>query len=228
MMVNLGEKSNLDVIHERIPLHGKTVADIGCGSLGFTREISSHCQQVFAIDPSPEVAEQIRRQDDLGNIEFHHAGAEQIPLADSSVDGIFFCHSLHHISAQLYPRAFAEVQRVLRARGFLYVIEPTDFPLNEVMSLFHDERQAKADAQTALRDLALPQFSQSDEFTYSSFRKYDSFDHFAKKFINKHCIPGDDSSQTQIQAAKNLFEQYGAPDYRFKIAKRVMHLSEKT
>ena len=58
MMVNLGEKSNLDVIHERIPLHGKTVADIGCGSLGFTREISSHCQQVFAIDPSPEVAEQ--------------------------------------------------------------------------------------------------------------------------------------------------------------------------
>lgn len=227
MINNLGEKLNLEVILDRIDLGEKTVADIGCGNLSFTRQIAPHCKHVIAIDPDPVQAEKIRSATDLGNIEFHQAGAEKLPLPDNSVDGVFFAYSLHHVPTELYPQTFTELDRLTRPGGFLYVIEPTDSPLNEVMKLFHDESEVRAAAQQALHELAMPNFAKKAEFTYHGFRQYKSFDDFAETFVAKsfnHLYTEEDVRDPKVQ---QLFEENGAPEYRFTVPKIVMHLSEK-
>lgn len=48
-------------------------------------------------------------------------------------------------------QALAEAARVLRPGGHLYVSEPVYAgPLNDVIGLFHDEREVRAAAQAAL------------------------------------------------------------------------------
>ena len=55
--------------------------------------------------------------------------------------------SLHHVPLDLLDQALAEVHRVLRPQGLLYVSEPVFAgALNEVMRLFHDEEIVRAAA----------------------------------------------------------------------------------
>ena len=86
--------------------------------------------------------------------------AESLPVADGSVDGVFFFRSLHHVPVEHMDTALAEAMRVLKpGTGFLCVIEPavtgTYF---KVMRPFHDETLVRAHAQAALGRLATTMF----------------------------------------------------------------------
>ncbi len=219
---DLGCASNAEVIAQFMDLNGKRVIDVGCGGLAFTREIAKLGAQVLAIDPDVAQAEINDSQDIPENIEFQLAGAEKLPVQDSSVDGVFFSYSLHHVPAALYPDAFAEVARVLRPDGFLYVIEPTGCKLNDVMRLFHDEEAERAAAQEALVRLAAPSFCSCDIVTYHSYRCFDSFEHFVKEFSNRTFNSGYTVADVERQEVRELFERNGAPDFRF-VAPKIVH-----
>jgi SAM-dependent methyltransferase len=63
--------------------------------------------------------------------------------------------SLHHVPIPLMDRALAEVARVLRPGGHLYVSEPVyEGPFNDIVRLFNDEAVVRAAAQRAV-DAAL-------------------------------------------------------------------------
>ena len=218
---DVGIATNIEVMQRLVELRGKTVLDIGCGALTFSTQLAEQGAMVIGIDPDPIQAEKNRSIPPIDNVRFVEANAEQLPVDDESMDGVTFCHSLHHIPMQRYPRVFREVIRVLRNEGFLYVIEPIDCPLNQVIKLFHDEDQARADAQFALSSLAKPRFLECDEVVSHSTREFESFDDFARFFSDKSFNTGYTEAQVRTDLVRQAFEHHGAPDYQFDAPKRI-------
>ena len=158
------------------------------------------------------------------NVEFMEAGADELPARSGTVDGVFFSYSLHHIPKELYPRVFDEALRVLKPNGFLYVIEPIDRPLNEVMKLFHNEDSSRAAAWQALEQFAIPAFHSAQAVTYHNERQFESFDEFAEHFSSRSFNTIYSQADVHRPEVKEAFERLGKPDYRFESPKRVMFL----
>lgn len=223
-MKDLGCISNAQVIQRFVSLEGKRVVDVGCGSLTFSRQLADLGARVLAIDPDAEQAKVNREAEPVPNICFVESGAEQIPAADRSVDGVFFAYSLHHIPATIYLDVFDEVGRVLKPDGFLYVIEPIDCPLNQVMKLFYDEDAQRTEAWQALIQLAQPRFESIDEVTYHGFTQYESFKQFADRFADQafdSIYSADDVRRPEVEEA---FYRLGHPNLRFQSPKNAMVL----
>ena len=221
---DLGLKTNIDVLNYFVNLKDRFVLDAGCGAMDFTKDIASQGARVLAIDPDAAQAELNRAMEPIPGLEFVEAGAEKIPADDNSVDGVFFIYSLHHVPAEIYPAVFAEVFRVLMSDGFLYVIEPTGCPLNDVMMLFHDEEAERAAAQNALEEIALPAFESHDVVKYHSIREFDSYEHFAKTYSSRTFNPGYSEADVRHPKVQETFEHHGAPGYRFEAPKQVTYL----
>jgi len=90
-----------------------TVLDLGAGTGRLTRELVVRFARVIAVEPDDDMRALI----DVGDVV---AGtAEQIPLADRSVDAVFASEAFHWFDA---PRAVPEIARVLRPPGGLAVV----------------------------------------------------------------------------------------------------------
>ena len=219
-MLELGCRTNIDVVAERIDLAGLTVIDVGCGGMTFSRQLAEHGASVLAVDPDPIQAEKNRAAVD-NRIQFFETGADHLPADDASVDGVFFAYSLHHVPAAIYPALFTEVCRVIKREGFLYVIEPAGGPLNDVMMLFHDEEQVRSDAQVALNEIAAANFETVEQLTYHSFREFESFEDFANQFSSKSFNSSYTAEQVYADQVRDRFEALGSPGYRFAAPKQV-------
>lgn len=72
--------------------------DLGCGSGRWAMLVAPRVWKLHCIDPSPKALNVAKKNlANAGNCEFHLAGVDSIPLADSSLD---FCYSLgvlHHV-----------------------------------------------------------------------------------------------------------------------------------
>lgn len=224
MEKNLGCQTNIDVINRFVSLSERFVIDAGCGSMTFTRPLVDHGARVLAIDPDPVQAEINRAALPIANLEFIETGAEQLPVASGTVDGIFFAYSLHHVPENLYPQVFDEVTRVLAPDGFLYVIEPINCPLNKVMKLFHDEDRERAVAWQALEQLAMPAFQSAQVVTYHNFSQYESWEDFASQFAGRSFNTIYTAADVHRPEVKKAFERLGGPDHRFSSPKQAMIL----
>lgn len=145
--------NELDLLADLVPLQASQLIELGCGPARLAGallvrypnahvtglEIDEHQHaKNLAAPPHP-------------GLTFVHAGAEAVPYADATFDGALMLKSLHHVSTDLMAQALAEVARVLRSGGWLYVSEPIYAgPLNEITTLFNDEGVVRAAAQQAL------------------------------------------------------------------------------
>jgi SAM-dependent methyltransferase len=148
--------NELEVLESLVALPGARLLEAGCGAARLARELlqrhpgaeltglevddRQHAKNL--ADPAPRLA-------------FLRAGAEAIPFADARFDGALMLKSLHHVPRPLMATALAEIARVVRPGGWLYVSEPVyagDF--NDVIRLFNDEREVRTAAQRAV-DAAL-------------------------------------------------------------------------
>jgi ubiquinone/menaquinone biosynthesis C-methylase UbiE len=87
---------------------GSTIADIGAGTGNYSRAIADQGYQVIAIEPSEVMQSQgavprmhsrackPRQQQPQPHVSWLTAKAEQIPLADNTVDGSMVMLALHH------------------------------------------------------------------------------------------------------------------------------------
>jgi ubiquinone/menaquinone biosynthesis C-methylase UbiE len=224
MTTDLGPTTSPDVLAARVPLEGARVIDVGCGDMTVSRQLAELGATVLAVDPDPVQAERNRAAAPTPGVRFQEAGAEALPADDASVDGVVFSFSLHHVPTAEHAAAFAEVVRVLRPGGWLCVIEPVDGPLNAIMRHFHDEDAERAAAQRSLHEHAVPAFAEHAEFTYHSFIDYESFDAFATRFAGRTFNDGYTEADVRRPEVERMFEELGAPSYRFPSPKRMMLL----
>jgi len=93
------------------------VLDLAAGTGKLTRLLARHFVRVIAVEPDDALRALIR------DAETRAGTAEEIPLPDASVDGVFCAEAFHWFDA---PRAVAEIARVLRPGGSVVVCFNTD------------------------------------------------------------------------------------------------------
>jgi ubiquinone/menaquinone biosynthesis C-methylase UbiE len=145
----------LELIGRYLPMEGVRVLELGCGRARMTRAIAER----FPIDSM--VATEVDRIqheknlmiDDLPRVEFRYGGAEAIDAADGSFDRVFMFKSLHHVPPESMAASMAEIARVLKPGGLAWISEPVYAgPFNDILRLFHDEKEMREAAFTAVRE----------------------------------------------------------------------------
>jgi SAM-dependent methyltransferase len=93
------------------------VLDLAAGTGKLTRVLVRHFARVTAVEPDDALRALITGAETVAGM------AEEIPLPDGSVDGLFCAEAFHWFDA---PRAVAEIARVLRPGGSVVVCFNTD------------------------------------------------------------------------------------------------------
>jgi SAM-dependent methyltransferase len=94
-----------------------TVLDLGAGTGKLTRLLSDAFARVVAVEPADAMRGMLSRL--CPGAEALSGSAEQIPLADATVDAVFAAQAFHTFDT---PHALAEIARVLRPRGVLVLL----------------------------------------------------------------------------------------------------------
>lgn len=174
----------LALLETLVPLQGARLVEAGCGAAPLARELLRRHPDAELV--GLEVDERQLAKNLLAPAErlrFECAGAQDIPFADARFDGALMLKSLHHVPMPLMDRALAELARVLRPGGWLYVSEPVYAgPFNELVRLYNDEGEVRAAAQAALdRALASGAWQPLAERRFAMPRRFASFDEFEQR-----------------------------------------------
>ena len=97
-----------------IPARARRVADVGAGTGKLTRQLRERGLGVIAVEPSAGMREELRRA--APEVPVLAGTAEQIPLADGTVDVVIVAQAWHWVDPE---RAVPEVARVLAPGGRL-------------------------------------------------------------------------------------------------------------
>ena len=111
-----------------------TVLDLGAGTGKLTRMLVPRVERVIAVEPGPEMLEQLRRA--VPEADALLGAAEAIPLPDDAVDAVVCGQSFHWFRTE---EALSEMGRVLRPGGGIGLIwnvrDPDDSLQNEITAL---------------------------------------------------------------------------------------------
>jgi SAM-dependent methyltransferase len=162
------------------------VIELGCGAAQLSRKLLERfaASEVTALEVDErQHAKNITQPQD--RLRLVQAGAQAIPFDDGVFDLALMLKSLHHVPLDLLDAALAEVHRVLRPGGLLYVSEPVFAgALNEVMRVFHDEEVVRAAALKALeRAVVSGAWEQVAETRFEVPVHYRDFAEFEQRMI---------------------------------------------
>ena len=94
-----------------------TVLDLGAGTGKLTRVLVRAFARVIAVEPAAAMRRLLERL--VPEAETRTGTAQEIPLADESVDAVFIAQALHRFADD---RAVSEIARVLRPAGALVML----------------------------------------------------------------------------------------------------------
>ena len=179
--------NELDLLRTLVDLSAHPrVIELGCGAAQLSRQLLAAFPHssvtALEVDERQHAKNLAKPQDRL---QFVKAGAQDVPAGDGAFDLAIMLKSLHHVPLDVLPRALAEVHRVLRPDGLLYVSEPVFAgPLNEVMRIFHDEEHVRAVALQAVHTaVASGVWEQVTEHHFEMPVHYASFEEFEQRQI---------------------------------------------
>ena len=177
----------IEVLADLVSLKAQAIIEIGCGSARLARELLRRWprSQVTALE-----VDAVQHAKNLANpqkgLTFIAAGAQALPLPDASFDLALMLKSLHHVPIAAMDQALAEVARVVRPGGHLYVSEPIyGGTFNEIARLYNDESVVRAAAQAAL-DRALAagmQWGAEQERRFVLPSHFSHWDDFAERML---------------------------------------------
>jgi ubiquinone/menaquinone biosynthesis C-methylase UbiE len=151
-----GEWQKPDEVMARLGLKpGDSVADIGAGSGYFTllfAEAVGSQGKVYAVDIDSEMLAYIRQRaenEHLKNIQLVEALPHDPKLRPASVDLVFLCDTLHHISDR--PAYFPLLARALRPGGRLVNVDfyKKPLPFGPPLEMKIDKKEMISEAQSA-------------------------------------------------------------------------------
>jgi SAM-dependent methyltransferase len=205
----------IDIVNEQLTLDDKYILELGCGAAEITRLIATGGtnRRVLALEVDEiQYAKNLKTIKDLPNVEFRLAGAQAIPVKDSSVDVVFLFRSLHHIPVDLLKQSFCEIARVLKPNGYLYIEEPIyDGEFNEIMRIFEDEKVVREAAFDAIRTAVDSiHFELVNELFFNKTLSFPSFEDFERRvigvsYMDRHLTP-DQYAQVKARFEANLGE----------------------
>lgn len=176
-----------DVIFAELPMLNATVLELGCGKAEKTRKIaaSGKVAAIVAMEVDEIQHGKNLKNSDLPNVTFRRGAAEAIPADDGSFDIVMMFKSLHHVPMDKMDAAFSEMYRVLRPGGWAWISEPVYAgAFNEVIRLFHDEKQVREAAFAATqRAIADGRFQLVRQRFFSVAGHYQDFDQFEEQVI---------------------------------------------
>ncbi len=176
-----------EVIARELPLAGARVLELGCGKAEKTRAIAEKGGVAEVVAMEVDAIQHARNLEiaDLPHVRFAQGAAEAIPEPDGSFDIVMMFKSLHHVPVENMGRALAEIRRVLKPGGMAWISEPVYAgEFNDILRLFHDEREVRAAAFEAVR-LAVAEggFALVGQRFFSTPGHFDSFEQFEERII---------------------------------------------
>ncbi len=204
----------LTLLETLVQLQGARLLEAGCGAAQLARELLQRHPDAELV--GLEVDERQLAKNLLAPAErlrFERAGAQEIPFADARFDGALMLKSLHHVPMPLMDRALAELARVLRPGGWLYVSEPVYAgPFNELVRLYNDEGEVRAAAQAALdRALASGAWQPLAERRFALPRRFASFDEFEQRSM-RPTFADHGITDEMVERVRALFLPHLGPD----------------
>ncbi len=133
------------------------VLDVACGTGALTLAFADRCGRAVGIDIMAPALAQARAEAcrrGLSNAEFTLGELERMPFADGSFSGASCRFSFHHFVNP--ARVFAEMARVVSARGWMVVADMTTSE-DRAKALLHNELERLADP-THVRTLGVSEF----------------------------------------------------------------------
>jgi SAM-dependent methyltransferase len=114
------------------------VADIGCGNGVDLRQIipDGRCRHAIGIDLSAGMLRTLGNLRDSGRLTVLQGDAEQLPLADDSVDVALAMHMLYHVPD--LDAAVRELRRIVKPGGTVLASTNRPGSLSEIFGLFSD------------------------------------------------------------------------------------------
>lgn len=196
-----------------LPAHPRVI-ELGCGAAHLSRKLLQRypASTVTGLEvDARQMAKNLEQPQE--RLRFVNAGAQAIPFGDGSFDLALMLKSLHHVPLDLLDQALAEVHRVLRPQGLLYVSEPVFAgALNEVMRLFHDEQVVRAAALAAVqRAVASGAWEQVDEVFFETPVHYRDFAEFEQRMIGVTFVTHR-LDATTLAAVRARFEPHMTAD----------------
>ncbi len=204
----------LTLLETLVQLQGARLLEAGCGAAQLAHALLQRHPDAELV--GLEVDERQLAKNLLAPAErlrFERAGAQEIPFADARFDGALMLKSLHHVPLPLMDRALAELARVLRPGGWLYVSEPVYAgPFNELVRLYNDEGEVRAAAQAALdRALASGAWQPLAERRFALPRRFASFDEFEQRSM-RPTFADHGITDEMVERVRALFLPHLGPD----------------
>lgn len=120
----------LDQLKQRgLDFSNRSVADLGCGTGIVTRLLAERGARVVGVEPSKELLDEaysipVNGDSDF-SIEYVNAAAEETGLVENSFDVVTAVRAWHWFDRQ---KVISEIKRILKAKGFLAVIDSAFIP----------------------------------------------------------------------------------------------------
>jgi ubiquinone/menaquinone biosynthesis C-methylase UbiE len=107
---------------------GEKVLDVGCGTGGVTipaKQRIGKTGHAAGIDPAPEMIAVARKKAARAELEidFRVGVIESLPYADSSFDVVTSSLMMHHLPHELQVKGLAEIYRVLKPGGRVFIAD---------------------------------------------------------------------------------------------------------
>jgi len=182
------QATELEIMSSTLPLAGSHILELGCGRAWMTRQIAQQFspESIIATETDRIQHEKNLLIDDLPGVSFVYGSAASIDLPDASVDVVIMLKSLHHVPIDLMNQAIQEIARVLKPGSLAYISEPVySGDLNQIMSLFNDERVVRQAAFDAVKQAVKQEILElKEQIFFNSPGHYRNFEHFEQRMLN--------------------------------------------
>ncbi|NKB96937.1 MAG: methyltransferase domain-containing protein [Pseudomonadales bacterium] len=217
-------EEEMAVIQRLVPLEGVKILELGCGAAEKTKQISalSDTVQVTAAEID-QVQHAKNLETKVARVTFKSYGAETIHEPDNSYDVVMMFKSLHHVDLHHLDDAFAEIVRVLKPGGLIYISEPVFAgAYNEVIRVFHDEEAVRLAAFEAIQSAVdNNKLELVTEHFFKTLINMRSFEQLKKRFLNVSHTDHNITSE-QLKVVQACFESNRTPEgYLFEIPNRI-------